>query len=587
MCGIVACITEKDVAPLLLQGLKRIEYRGYDSAGIAAIQRGRISVRKDIGRIAEIEKQDVFSLEGSIGLGHTRWATHGGVTRENAHPHTSCNERIAIVHNGIITNYLALKRELERRGHIFKSETDSEIIAHLIEQEYEMSNDNVKAIIKTARKLRGQYSFVVLFSDREGVLTGARNDAPLLIGLSDRKKFFASDVLAFIEHTDRVIFLDNLEVAELSSDGVRIFDLNGKKVKKEVTHVAWELADISKLDYAHYTLKEIYEQPISIQSAVAQDEERLSHFEEVIRNADSVLLTGAGSSYHAALILKYLLNRNARIRADAILAGEFEHQSHLIDSGTVLIALSQSGETADVLDAVKLSRKQSARILSIVNAAGSSLARESDITLLLNCGPEVGVAATKSFTAQLMISNIVVDRLTGKNGIKDQSDLSTLIKSTLKVEEFVKKIAGTHKINSDFYFVARGIHYPIALEGALKLKELSYIHAEGMPASELKHGTLALIEQGTPIVILNPSDGTYDDILSNAQELKARGADLIGVSNRPSRLYAHNIVIPAAKENILPILEVIPLQLLAYYMAIEKKNDPDYPRNLAKSVTVK
>jgi glucosamine--fructose-6-phosphate aminotransferase (isomerizing) len=588
MCGIIACLADGEAAPILLEGLRRVEYRGYDSAGIATIAKKRISVRKDVGKIAEIEtKQKLSSLEGRIGVAHTRWATHGGVTKRNAHPHTSCNEMVAIVHNGIIKNYLNLKKELELRGHKFKSETDSEVIAHILEDEYRKSRNPTRATAATAKKLEGQYAFVALFQGRGDLLTGARNDAPLLIGLSERKRFLASDVLAFIEHTDRVVFLDNLEVVTLTDKDVRISDLNGGEVKKEVTQIAWELADVSKLDYAHYTLKEIEEQPSTLQRALVQEEERLASFVEVLKSSDSVFLTGAGSSFHAALVLKHRLNMEARIRADAVVAGEFSNQSHFIDKNSTIFAISQSGETADVLDAVKIARAKGAKVLSLVNASGSSLTSASDHALHLNCGPEVGVAATKSFTAQLAIVGLILDNLTGKETTPGGKELGALVKETLPVRQKVRSLANRYRERPDFYFIGRSVHYPIALEGALKLKELSYIHAEGMPASELKHGTLALIEEGTPVVVLNPDDGTYDDTLSTAHELKARGAEVIGITDRPNKFYTHTIAIPSARESVMPILEVIPLQFLAYYAALERKNNPDYPRNLAKSVTVR
>jgi glucosamine--fructose-6-phosphate aminotransferase (isomerizing) len=588
MCGIIGCVNDDVVAPILLQGLKHVEYRGYDSAGIATINGGTLRVRKGAGKVAEIEQKFKLSaLAGTTGIAHTRWATHGGVTDRNAHPQTSCREGVAIVHNGIIENYIELRKGLRGKGHLFKSETDSEVIAHLIEQEYEKLNDPTKATISAAKKLTGQYAFAAIFQDRPGVIVGARKDAPLLIGVAEGKKFIASDVLAFIEHTDRTIFLDNLEVAEVTKDDVRIFKLNGRVVKRKPTQVAWELSDLSKLDYAHYTLKEIHEQPRTIINAGLQNEERLGEFVASIKRAKSVFITGAGSSYHAGLILKHGLNKEVKLRPDAILAGEFKEHLEFVDGNSVVIVISQSGETADVLEAVRGAKKRGAKILSIVNAAGSTLARESELTLLLNCGPEVGVAATKSFTAQVVVCNLIVDRLGERTNGTKANELGSLVGESLEVEPAIRKIASEYKDRSDFYFVARGLHYPVAMEGALKLKELSYIHAEGMPASELKHGTLALIESGTPVVVINPAGETHSDTLANAEELRARGAVIIGVSDENSEVYTHFVKIPTARAKYLPILEVIPLQLLAYYAAVERRNDPDYPRNLAKSVTVK
>lgn len=588
MCGIIGCVGNGNVASVILGGLKRVEYRGYDSAGIAVLYDNEIVVKKGVGRIEEIEREKrLSSLLGSVGLGHTRWATHGGVSEKNAHPHTSCANEIAIVHNGIINNYLRLKKKLISLGHKFKSETDSEVIAHLIEEEYKNTKDPIRATIRSVKKLRGQYAIAVLFKDMPNRIIGARKDAPLLIGLGKGESFIASDVLAFIEYTDKAIFLDNFEVAEIRDNGVRIFRLNGREVRRSPVQVAWELADVSKLDYAHYTLKEIHEQDRAIINALYQNDERVSEFVKSMRNARSIFITGAGTSYHAGLIMKYRLAKDARMKSDTVLAGEFKSIIDFVDDGSVLIAFSQSGETADVLEAIRDAKRRGAKILSIVNAAGSSLARESDTMLLLNCGPEIGVAATKSFTAQIMISNIVVDRLVGRKRSYRHEELSKMIKDALRTEKEIERIASIYKDKNDFYFIARGLHYPIALEGALKLKELSYIHAEGMPASELKHGTLALISNGTPVVVINPSGHVYDDTLSNAEEIRARGADVIGISDRESDIYTHLIKIPRAEENLMPILEVIPLQFLAYYTAVYRKNDPDYPRNLAKSVTVK
>jgi glucosamine--fructose-6-phosphate aminotransferase (isomerizing) len=588
VCGIIGCVSSEPVAELLLQGLRRVEYRGYDSAGMATIADGRMNVRKGAGRIEEIEKKHKMSkLKGRMGMAHTRWATHGGVTDENAHPQTSCRERVAVVHNGIVENYGELKRRLASRGHVFKSETDTEVIAHLIEQEYARQKDPVMATIAATKMLKGQYALAVMFQDKQDTIVGARRDAPLIVGLGEGKNFIASDVLAFIEHTDRTIFLDNLEVAEIRKDGVRIFRRNGREVRRKPTQVAWELSDVSKSDYAHYTMKEINEQPKTVASASIQDERKLLEFATRIRKARYVVITGAGTSYHAGLLMKIRLNKEANLRCDAVLAGEFREHLDFVDRDSVVVAFSQSGETADLLEAVKEARKKGATILSIANASGSTLARESDLVLLLNCGPEVGVAATKSFTSQVVVSNLVVDAILRKqkeNGIKE---LSRAVTTALRTSEQVARLAKQYRSRPDFYFVARGTHYPIALEGALKLKELSYIHAEGMPASELKHGTIALIERGTPVVVINPSGETHDDALSNAEELKARGADVIGISDVKDDVYTHFIRIPRVQPKYMPVVEAVPLQLLAYHVAVAKRNDPDYPRNLAKSVTVK
>ena len=588
VCGIVGCVAEEPVSGILLDGLRRVEYRGYDSAGMVTISNGRLSVRKGAGRISEIEdRKELSGLKGNTGMAHTRWATHGGVTDRNAHPHTGCNGTIAVIHNGIIENYLPLKNGLTSRGHMFKSETDTEVIAHLIEEEYTKTKDPLKATMRATKKLVGQYAIAVLFQDRPDVMVGARKDAPLIVGVGDGKMFIASDVLAFIEHTDRTVFLDNLETVEITKAGLKIVGRDGREVKRRPTQVAWELSDLSKTDYAHYTLKEINEQPQTVVGASVQEPGRVAEFACALKRAKSLFITGSGTSYHAGLLMKSRLNQEAGIRCDAVVSGELKEHAGFLGKGSVVVVLSQSGETADVLEAVKEARRRGAKILSIVNAAGSTLARESDLVLLLNCGPEVGVAATKSFTAQVVIANMVVDAVLGKKGTDGIQELSEAITKVLGTEKQIKQIVRRYRDKSDFYFVARGYQSPVALEGALKLKELSYVHAEGMPASELKHGTLALIEKGTPVVMINPSGNSHADSLSNSEELKARGADLIGVSDVADEVYRYFVRVPKVQAKFMPVVEVVPLQLLAYHFALARKHDPDYPRNLAKSVTVK
>jgi len=581
-------VAEEPVADILLEGLKRVEYRGYDSAGMATIWDGSLSVRKGVGRVSEIEQsRNLSGLKGNIGMAHTRWATHGGVTDENAHPHASCKELVAVIHNGIIENYLPLKKALAARGHRFRSETDTEVIAHMIEDEYKRVRNPMRATMAVTKKLKGQYAIAVMFQDRQDIMVGARKDAPLIVGVGEGKMFLASDVLAFIGHTDRTIFLDNFEVVELTKDRVRILGPNGREVRRKPTQVAWELSDLSKSDFEHYTLKEINEQPRTILGASVQEPGKVEEFARAIRRSKSLYITASGTSYHAGLLMKFRLNKEAKIRVDAVVAGELKEHSGFLGKGSVVIAFSQSGETADVMEAVKEAKKHGAKVYSIVNAAGSTLARESDGVLLLNCGPEVGVAATKSFTAQVVVANMVVDAVLGKKKPNGFRELSEAVAETLKCDELVRELVFEYRERPDFYFVARGYGSPVAMEGALKLKELSYIHAEGMPASELKHGTLALIEKGTPVVVLNPSGDSHADSLSNAEELRARGADVIGISDEKDEVYRHYIRVPKVQPKFVPIVEVIPLQLLAYHMSVARRNDPDYPRNLAKSVTVK
>lgn len=588
MCGIVGCVAEEPVAGILLEGLRRVEYRGYDSAGMATICDGSLAVRKGVGRVSEIEQsRSLSSLKGNIGMAHTRWATHGGVTDANAHPQASCNEVVAVIHNGIIENYLPLKKGLSAKGHQFRSETDTEVIAHLIETEYERVRDPLRSTMAATKKLKGQYAIAVMFQDRPDILVGARKDAPLIVGVGQGRMFLASDVLAFIGHTDRTIFLDNYEVVELTKDRASIMGPDGREVRRKPTQVAWELSDVSKSDFAHYTLKEINEQPRTVLSASVQEPGKVEEFARAIRKAKSLYITASGTSYHAGLLMKFRLNKEAKIRVDTVVAGELKEHTGFLRKGSVVIAFSQSGETADVMEAVKEAKKSGARVYSIVNAAGSSLARESEGVLLLNCGPEVGVAATKSFTAQVVVANMVVDAVLGKRKSNGFRDLAEAVSESLKCDEQIRDLVDEYRERPDFYFVARGYESPVAMEGALKLKELSYIHAEGMPASELKHGTLALIEKGTPVVVLNPSGEAHADSLSNAEELRARGADVIGISDEKDSVYRHYIRVPKVQPKFAPIVEAIPLQLLAYHMSVAKRNDPDYPRNLAKSVTVK
>jgi len=538
--------------------------------------------------VSEIEQsRNLSGLKGNIGMAHTRWATHGGVTDENAHPHASCNELVAVIHNGIIENYLPLKKTLAAKGHKFRSETDTEVIAHMIEEEYKRVRDPMKATVAVTKKLKGQYAIAVMFQDRPDVMVGARKDAPLIVGVGEGKMFLASDVLAFIGHTDRTIFLDNYEVVELTKDRARIVGPKGREIRRKPTQVAWELSDVSKSDFEHYTLKEINEQPRTVLSASVQEPSKIVEFARAIRKAKSLYITASGTSYHAGLLMKFRLNKEARIRVDTVVAGELKEHSGFLGKGSVVIAFSQSGETADVMEAVKEAKRHGARVYSIVNAAGSTLARESDGVLLLNCGPEVGVAATKSFTAQVVVANMVVDAVLGKRKSNGFRELSEAVAETLKCDEQVRDLVFEYRDRPDFYFVARGYESPVAMEGALKLKELSYIHAEGMPASELKHGTLALIDKGTPVVVLNPSGDSHADSLSNAEELRARGADVIGISDEKDEVYRHYIRVPKVQPKFAPIVEAIPLQLLAYHMSVARRNNPDYPRNLAKSVTVK
>jgi glutamine---fructose-6-phosphate transaminase (isomerizing) len=588
MCSIIGYKGQLDVAPLLVNSLERMEYRGYDSVGIATINDGKIILKKGVGKVADVNKRlDLGSLPGDTGVGHTRWATHGSVTNTNAHPHYGCTDSIAIVHNGIIENHKELREELIGIGHIFKSDTDSEVIAHLLEKYYVDQKNIKKAVIDTCKRLEGAYAFVAVFED--GTICGSRYNEPLIIGSVDTGHFISSDILGFLEYTNKTIYLENRDTVILDSKTLQIFDMEGNPVNRPITQVAWELASVDKGKYAHHTLKEIHEQPVIVEKAGTQNLDRVKEFCNIVRNSRTVFLTGSGTSYHCALIAKHLLSNFAKIHAETMVSSEFQYTLDGIDNTSVLLAISQSGETADVLQAVKAAKHMGARILSIVNIPTSSLARISDWFLLIECGPEVGVAATKSFTAQLSLIYTIVDRLcNGCLGFEaDKAFLGGALREILDTEIEIRRIAERLRDATDIYIIGRSIHYPIALEGALKLKELAYIHAEGMTAGELKHGPLALIERNSYVIIINPNDTTSNDNIATAHEIKARGATIIGISDRPNDVYDIFIKIPSVKSIIYPIIEVLPFQILAYYLALAKNADPDYPRNLAKSVTVK
>jgi glutamine---fructose-6-phosphate transaminase (isomerizing) len=588
VCSIIGYKGRSHAAPILIDSLSKMEYRGYDSVGIATITGDKILVRKGVGKVVEVNKSlDLRKMLGQTGIGHTRWATHGGVTDNNAHPHSACTNEIAVVHNGIIENYNELKQELIVLGHTFRSQTDSEVIAHLLEVHYLNQRDIKKAMIKTCERLKGSYAFVAIF--KEGAISGARFDEPLIVGILDNEYFISSDILGFLKYTDKAIFLDNKDIVVIEDEKLDLFNFEGYSVNRQITQVAWELAAAEKGAYAHYTLKEIHEQSITIADALSNNEQRIQTFCNILANTKNLYITGSGTSYHSALILKLMLGKYAKIRSETIMSSEFEYTLGPSDDNSAVIAISQSGETADVLHSVKAAKLTGAKILSIVNVPTSSLARISDCFLTLNCGPEIGVAATKSFTGQLSVLYTIVDRLcNGCIGVAlNKAELVTAIREVLSAENDIARIVDTvHDIN-DIYILGRSMHYPIALEGALKIKEIAYIHAEGIAAGELKHGPLALIDKNTVMIVINPGDTTFDDTVSNAHEIKARGATVVGISNKKNEVYDHFIKIPQVRDVLYPLIEVIPLQILSYYLALKKNVDPDYPRNLAKSVTVR
>ncbi len=584
MCSIIGYFGHDEAAPTLVRGLGRMEYRGYDSVGIATGSNNKLTIKKGVGKVSEVNTNlGLDQLHGSIGIGHTRWATHGKVTTKNAHPHLSNSGKIAIVHNGIIENFEELKSNLQNKGYKFQSETDTEVIANLIQLNFDETSDIKQSIMKTVADLKGHYSFVVIFED--GTLAAARFHEPLIVGVEKGNYYLSSDVLGFIEKTDDAIYVDNEDFVIVDGSGIHIFDFDGTSVKYQVTKVSKEFADVYKGDFAHYTLKEISEQPDTILRAV--DNDQIEEFVDNIKQAKNLYITGSGTSYNAAEITKYLMSKFAKIKINTLISSELPFSPNEIEPNSTLITISQSGESADVLEAVKIAKESNAKILSVVNLLNSSLSQQSSLTIGLNCGPEIGVAATKSFTSQLSILYKICDQLCNGCINPDWEKVSSAISQILSNNSKIKEIAKNLKDVSDIYVLGRGIHLPIAKEAALKLKELTYIHAEGIPAGELKHGPLALMDSNVYVIIINPNDSTYNDTLNSANQIKARGAKIIGISDKKSNVYDYWIDIPSIDETLYPLIEIVPIQLLSYYSALEKKTDPDYPRNLAKSVTVK
>lgn len=591
MCGIIGFTGSGNALEVLIRGLRRLEYRGYDSAGLALLTRDGISVVKRVGSVEALEREvsSLAGTESSVGIAHTRWATHGGVTDRNAHPHTSCDGRVAIVHNGIIENHEELRAELIARGHRFTSETDSEVIAHLLEEELRARpGDPRGALTSVVRKLRGSFAFVAVSTWTGDAILAARHNSPLVVGVGKDFSIPASDVLSFLEWTDDAIFLENESCAVIRPGRVESWLFTGEELELKVTKVAIEVSEVDKRGYVHHTLKEIHDQRFTVTRTLTEELGPLGEAARLLREARRILLVAAGTSYHAALVGRYVLAELADLDVQPVLASEYNLVSRWVNGDSVLVAISQSGETADVLEAVRDAKQKGAKVIGIVNMPGSSLERLSDVHINIRAGPEIGVAATKSFTSQVVALIRLASAVSGKEVPLDPEELGAGVEQVLEQEPQIAEIASILKDSKDVYLIGRGVHYPIALEGALKVKELAYVHAEGLPAGELKHGTLALIENGTPVIVLNPSDDTHTDTLSNCQELKARGARLIGISDRHHSVYDFFVRIPRTGSKYASVLlEVIPLQLLAYYMALERGAEIDKPRNLAKSVTVK
>ena len=605
MCGIVGYIGGQNAVPILIEGLKHLEYRGYDSAGIAVIHDTQLAIRKAVGKLKNLE--DVVRNDpptGTIGIGHTRWATHGRVTELNAHPHQSAG--FVLVHNGIIENYLALKEKLRGAGHEFRTETDTEVIVHLIAKYF--AGDLTAAVHQALQEVIGAYAIAVLSTDDPNTVVGARSGCPLVVGLGQGAYFLASDVPAVLNHTREVIFLDDGEVATLTREGVRISSLDGHVVSKEIRHVTWDPIMAEKGGYKHFMLKEIFEQPRAVLDTfrgrllpetgdAALD---LGHAARPLAQVERALLVACGTSWHAALIGKYILEEMARIPVEVDYGSEFRYRQPVLDQRTLFVGISQSGETADTIAAAREAKRHGAMAITISNVMDSTLARESDGVFYTHAGPEIGVAASKTFTTQLVSLYLLglalgrqrgtLSEAQGKQLAQDLLQMPRLMEGVLEQEEAVAELARQFANRRDFLFLGRGLSFPIALEGALKLKELSYIHAEGYAGGEMKHGPIALIDQEMPVVILAPSSHVYDKIVSNLEEIKARDGIIIAVGTEGDeelkRHAQHVLYVPDVPELLLPLVLVLPLQLLAYHIAVRRGCDVDQPRNLAKSVTV-
>lgn len=589
MCGIVGCVLDKKAAPIIIDSIKKLEYRGYDSVGIATVT-DSINVKKGSGKIKEVDDEiKLKDIDGNIGIAHVRWATHGNPTKENAHPHCDCKNKISIVHNGIIENYKELRQELLNEGHVFKSETDTEVIPHLIEKYMDEGLDLLKSVQKTVKRLIGSYALAVLSSDEPDRIIGARNESPLIVGVSDHGNYLASDVPAILNETKKVIYLEDKEIIVLKKDDVTIMDLDLNVLEKKITTITWDPEMAEKGGYEHFMIKEIYEEPQVIKDTLSEAE-KIKEIVSKFKNFNRICFVACGTSYHASLIGEYLIESQIGIPTEVILASEFEYFQKTLDKHTLVIFITQSGETADTIKALKIAKKKS-ETLAIVNVVGSSITREADHVIYTRAGPEISVAATKTYISQLICIYLLVAYLGENEKLLDNLyKISRLSEKILSRDEQIREIAKKYKFARDFFYIGRGFNYPTALEGALKLKEITYIHGEGYPAGELKHGPLALIEDNIPVVGILPPGPSYRKTYNNLQEIKARGADMIilGANNDTHLDDIEDKLLfdPEIDEVLSPLLYIIDLQLLAYYISIEKGIDPDKPKNLAKSVTV-
>jgi glucosamine--fructose-6-phosphate aminotransferase (isomerizing) len=608
MCGIIGYIGKRNAIPILIDGLKKLEYRGYDSAGIAFFNKKRISIKRSAGKIKALDNSiQSRTLKSFMGVGHTRWATHGKPSEENAHPHKA--DSIVLVHNGIIENYLELKTDLKNNGHVFASETDTEVISHLISSFTRNGLDLIKATQRAVKKLQGAYALGIISELEPDKIVAVRKDSPLVIGLGSEEFFIASDIPAFLGYTRDVIILENDEMAVLSRDGVEMFDMNDTPLKKNIMNISWSPAMAEKGGYKHFMLKEIYEQPRAIMDtmrgrfSLEKGDVNLEEFSlkaTELRKLSKVYIIACGTSWHAALVGKYMIEDMAKIPVEVDIASEFRYRNPLITRDTLAIVITQSGETADTLAAQREAQKSGAKVLSICNVVGSTSSREADSVFFTHTGPEIGVASTKAFTAQLIalylfsVAAAKARRMFDDKAIKtflhDLLLLPEKVEESLKSDEHILDIAKRYFQVNDFLYLGRRINYPIALEGALKLKESSYIHAEGYPAGEMKHGPIALIDDNMPVLVLAAQDKVYEKILSNIEEVKSRGGKVIALAvegdENISELVQQAIFVPNTNQYLLPVLFTIPLQLLAYHVAVLRGCDVDQPRNLAKSVTV-
>jgi len=612
MCGIIGYIGDKPVVPVLIEGLRRLEYRGYDSAGIAVVGDG-LEIRRSAGKLARLEEVIAAQpVAGDYGLGHTRWATHGRPTEENAHPHRDCTGRIVVVHNGIIENYLDLKHELEADGHHFQTETDTEVLAHLVERE--MRDDGLECAMRRALvAVKGLFGLVLLSVDDPQKLVAVRNGPPILVGLGDQEFFVASDVPAILSHTRNVVFLGDQEVAVITRAGVEFTDFDGAAVQTTTQRITWDPVMAEKAGYKHFMLKEIFEQPWAVQETVlgrASLESgqvflgELEIPEERLRAVERIVLLACGTSWHAALVGKFVIERLTGVPVEVDYGSEYRYRDPVVTAATLAVVVTQSGETADTLAALREAHRKGAVSIAICNVVGSMATREADATVYTHAGPEIGVASTKAFTSQLVAFHLLALYLaqvqetlppdTARGHLEDLNHLPRLLEQTLRCDEVIRTVARRFHAHRNFLYLGRGINYPIALEGALKLKEISYIHAEGYPAGEMKHGPIALIDEDMPVVALLPAGPMFEKMASNLQQAKTRGGAIIAVTNTaheeiaplidPSRDAI--ITIPDSPPLLTPIVMVVPLQLLAYHIAVRRGCDVDQPRNLAKSVTV-